>query len=60
MHESLQPEAIVARQLDAYNARDIDAWLATYANNAVQCELAGKVLATGHDEIRMRAIPRFS
>ena len=60
MNEPLPPETVVARQLDAYNAKDIDAWLATYANNAVQCELAGKLLATGHAEIRMRTLPRFS
>ena len=60
MHESPFPEAVVARQLAAYNAKDIDAWLATYAASAVQCELAGKVLATGHAEIRARALPRFS
>jgi hypothetical protein len=60
MHESLLPEAIVARQLEAYNAKNMEAWLATYANNAVQCELAGKVLAVGHAEIRMRTLQRFS
>ena len=59
MRESALPEAVIARQLDAYNAKDIDAWLATYSSNAVQCELAGKVLATGHGEIRKRALLRF-
>ena len=60
MGESTLPEAVVARQLNAYNLKDIDAWLATYATSAVQCELAGKVLKTGHAEIRARALPRFS
>ena len=60
MRESTLPEAVVARQLNAYNSKDIDAWLATYATSAVQCQLAGKVLATGHAEIRARALPRFS
>lgn len=59
MNEFLSPEAVVARQLDAYNAKDIDAWLATYATHAVQCELAGKVLATGQNGIRIRTLPRF-
>ena len=58
-HKSALPEGVVARQLDAYNAKDLDAWLATYSNNAVQCELAGKLLATGHAEIRTRALLRF-
>ena len=60
MLESLTPELVVARQLDAYNAKDIEAWLATYAPDAVQCELAGKTLASGQAEIRMRTLPRFS
>lgn len=60
MNEFLSPETVVARQLDAYNAKDMDAWLATYSNSAVQLELAGKVLATGHAEIRARALPRFN
>ena len=59
MRESVLPEDVIARQLDAYNAKDIDAWLATYSNNAVQYELAGKLLATGHAEIRARALLRF-
>jgi hypothetical protein len=52
-------EAIIQRQLDAYNARDLDAWIATYAENASQFEHPGKLLATGHDQIRARAAPRF-
>ena len=59
MNETLAAETVVARQLDAYNAKDINAWLATYSSNAVQFELAGKLLATGHAEIRTRALLRF-
>ena len=53
------PAAVVQRQLDAYNAHDIDAWLATYAPNATQYEYPNKLLAEGHDAIRARMIPRF-
>lgn len=53
------PEAVVQRQLDAYNARDIDALLATYAPDARQYEHPGKLLATGADEMRERMAVRF-
>ena len=52
MHDS--PEAVVQRQLDAYNARDIDALLATYAPDARQYEHPGTLLATGAAEMRDR------
>jgi hypothetical protein len=53
------PEIIVQRQLDAYNARDIDALLATYAPDARQYEHPGKLLATGAAEMRERMALRF-
>ncbi|WP_432727858.1 nuclear transport factor 2 family protein [Variovorax sp. W6] len=63
MAEPMAPEsvaqAVVQRQLDAYNARDLDAWLATYAEDARQYELAGKLLASGHAELRARTEVRF-
>ena len=54
------PEAVVQRQLDAYNAKDIAAWLATYAADAEQFELHGARLARGHAEMRERMAVRFS
>jgi hypothetical protein len=53
------PEAVVQRQLEAFNARQLDAWLATYAPDARQFELAGALLADGHAQIRARSAPRF-
>jgi hypothetical protein len=53
------PAAVVQSQLDAYNARDIDAWLATYADDARQFEHPATLLATGKDEIRRRIAVRF-
>lgn len=53
------PEVVVQRQLDAYNARDITAWLATYASDAEQFELHGARLAKGHAEMRARMEGRF-
>ena len=51
----MAPEAVAQRQLDAYNARDLDAWLATYATDAQQFEYPATLLASGHAEIVARA-----
>jgi hypothetical protein len=59
MTDTNSPEAVVQRQLDAYNARDLDALLATYAPDARQYELPGKLLATGPFEIGPRLALRF-
>ncbi len=53
------PAAVVQRQLDAYNARDLDALVATYASDARQYEHPATLLATGHDAIRARMAQRF-
>jgi hypothetical protein len=59
MPASDSPDAVVQRQLDAYNARDLDALLASYAPDARQYELPAKLLATGHAEMRPRFALRF-
>ncbi|RMC97834.1 steroid delta-isomerase [Aquitalea palustris] len=56
----LSPEEVVQQQLDAYNAHDLDAWLATYAADACQYQHPATLLARGHAEIRQRAIARFA
>ena len=56
----LSPEIVVQQQLDAYNARDLEAWLATYAEDACQYQHPATLLACGHAEIRQRAIARFA
>jgi len=57
-HDS--PSAVVQRQLDAYNARDVDALLATYAPDARQFEHPGKLIASGAAEMRERMTQRFA
>jgi hypothetical protein len=42
----------VARQVDAYNDRDIDAFLSCYAPDTVIEDAAGKVVMRGHDAMR--------
>jgi hypothetical protein len=57
--QSNDPEAVVQRQLDAYNARDIDALMATYAEDAQQFEHPAKLLASGSMQIRERSTVRL-
>ena len=52
--------ALVQRQLDAYNDKNIDGWLSTYAKDAKQFSLHGECLASGHDEMRQRIAVRFA
>jgi putative hydrolase of HD superfamily len=59
MSDSATPEEVVQRQLDAYNDRNLEAWLATYAMDARQFEFPATLLASGHAEIRARTVPRF-
>lgn len=53
------PESVVQRQLEAYNARDLEAWAGTYAEGARQFEHPGTLLASGRDAIRNRMAERF-
>jgi len=59
MEEVNAPESVVQRQLDAYNARDVEGILATYANDAQQFEFPDKFLATGTAALRERFAARF-
>ena len=56
---SADAERIVQRQLDAYNARDIDGFMAMWAADAQNFEHPAKLLASGAAEIRARHIARF-
>jgi hypothetical protein len=53
------PLDVVQAQLDAFNAKDIDALMRTYAPDAEQFALHGERLAKGHDELRPRYMARF-
>ncbi len=53
------PAAVVQRQLDAYNAKDIDAFMACWAVDARYYQYPDTLLASGHAEIRARHIARF-
>ncbi|HEV3430870.1 MAG TPA: nuclear transport factor 2 family protein [Paraburkholderia sp.] len=49
----------VERQLDAYNARDIDAFMACWADDAEYYEFPSRLLASGAGQIRARHLTRF-
>ena len=53
------PEAIVQQQLDAYNARDLDALMNTYADDARLFEHPATLLAAGSAQLRERFALRF-
>jgi hypothetical protein len=57
---SLAPATVVQRQLDAYNARDLTALLATYAEDAEQFAHPNQLLASGHAQMRERFALRFT
>lgn len=54
------PEAVVQRQLEAYNARSIEDLLATYAMDAQLFEHPATLLAQGHSQLRERFSVRFN
>ena len=56
---SPDPAAVVQRQLDAYNARDVEALVAIYADDVRQYEHPDKLVAQGSAEIRARFSVRF-
>ena len=51
---------VVQKQLDAYNNKNLDSWLDTYANNAIQFTTAGDVIATGHEQMAKNMAERFA
>lgn len=52
--------AVVQAQLDAFNAKNLDALMATYAPDAQQFALHGELLAQGIDALRARYAIRFA
>ena len=59
MSDPASPEAVVQRQLDAFNARDVEALLAVYAEDAQLFEHPDKLLARGSAGLRTRFTVRF-
>ncbi|WP_395396738.1 nuclear transport factor 2 family protein [Novosphingobium sp. BL-8A] len=58
--QSFEEAEVVRRQLDAYNARDIDGFMACWANDAEVYAWPSDRIAKGAEEIRTRHIERFN
>ncbi len=56
----MTPAAVIQRQLDAYNAKDLDALVAIYADDAALYEHPDKLLARGTAALRERFAARFA
>ncbi len=54
------PLDTVQAQLDAYNAKNIEALLDSYAIDAEQYALSGELLAKGHEQLKARFLLRFA
>ncbi len=52
-------ELPVQKQLEAYNARDIDAFMQWWADDCQYYEFPSRLLASGAAEIRERHVARF-
>jgi hypothetical protein len=55
----MSPEAVVQRQLEAYNARDVETLIAIYAADAQMFEHPAKLVASGSPALRERFLARF-
>lgn len=56
----MSPVDVVQRQFEAYNAQDMDAFLATYAPDCQICDLNGAITQNGREEIRTRYAAMFA
>ena len=59
MKKTIAAVALVQRQLDAYNARDIEALMATYAEDVQHFEFPSTLVATGAAQVRERLSVRL-
>jgi len=55
----IDPTEVVKRQLDAYNAKDIDAFMSCWAEDAQYFAFPSDLLAEGKQPIRERHVARF-
>ncbi len=60
MNPSASPEEIVREQLDAYNARDIERFMACWHADSRFYEFPDKLLAANVAEVRARHVARFT
>jgi imidazolonepropionase-like amidohydrolase len=56
----ITPEILAQQQLNAYNARNIDAFLAPYSDTVVICSFNGRVMMKGKEDMRKQYSSMFS
>ena len=56
---SSDPESIIQKQVDAYNAHDVEAFVANYADDAELFMHPSELIAKGSAQIRERYAKRF-
>lgn len=59
-HDQDTPEAVIARQLEAYAARDLDAFMACWAEDALFLAWPDTLIEDGAEAIRARHRLRFA
>jgi hypothetical protein len=59
MSSRADPESVVQRQLDAFNAKDLEGLLAIYAEDTELFEHPSKLVGKGGAELRRRFSERF-
>ena len=57
--QTVTPQSVVQSQLDAYNAHDIDALMATYADDVQHFEFPSTMVASGAAQVRERLCVRL-
>jgi hypothetical protein len=60
MAHQIEPTEVVRGQLEAYNAKDIDAFMSFWAEDAQFFTFPSELLAQGADQIRERHVARFN
>ena len=56
---TVTPQSVVQRQLDAYNAHDIDSLMATYSDDVQHFEFPSTLVASGAAQVRERLCVRL-
>ncbi|MGD9813925.1 MAG: SgcJ/EcaC family oxidoreductase [Hyphomonadaceae bacterium] len=56
----MSAETIVQRQLDTYNAQELEAFLACFADDCLLCDISGAVIQNGIGQIRARYAQLFA
>lgn len=57
--QQVDPTEVVRKQLEAYNAKDIDAFMSFWAEDAQFIAFPSELLAQGAEQIRERHVIRF-